>query len=42
MFDVARRVLRKGGRLVYLYPLFKGMEKKVDKEDGFELIDFRE
>ncbi|CAK83702.1 unnamed protein product (macronuclear) [Paramecium tetraurelia] len=42
MFEVARRVLRKGGRLVYLYPLFKGMEKKVEKEDGFELIDFRE
>ncbi|CAK69450.1 unnamed protein product (macronuclear) [Paramecium tetraurelia] len=42
MFEVARRVLRKGGRLVYLYPLFKGMEKKVEKEEGFELIDFRE
>ncbi|CAD8213761.1 unnamed protein product [Paramecium octaurelia] len=42
MFEVARRVLRKGGRLVYLYPLFKGMEKKVEKEEGFELVDFRE
>jgi len=32
MFNIARRLLRKGGRLVYLYPIWKATYQTIEEE----------
>ena len=46
MFGLACRVLKKGGRLVFLYPVerseFKHTPEELPSHEEFELIDFCE